>query len=136
MLCLLTAAYRTHDIESQGLYSNPIHFYDFIQNRVMIIFRPKFDDPDHDHPEFSLVLSKKQNYDTVCDFLYRFHLSLNFLLDVDQSWGVSTTRSNQATIHDNPFQQWQCQSSVEAVSQPKHRRDHDALLFNKYCDSI
>jgi ubiquitin carboxyl-terminal hydrolase 7 len=56
---------ENHDLESQGLYSNPIHFYDFIQNRVMIFFRPKFEDPDHDHPEFSLILSKKQNYDTM-----------------------------------------------------------------------
>ncbi|KAF4576508.1 hypothetical protein EYR40_000746 [Pleurotus pulmonarius] len=52
-----------HDLEAQGLYSNPVQYYDFLQNRVMIIFRPKFDEPDHDHPEFSLVLSKKQNYD-------------------------------------------------------------------------
>jgi ubiquitin carboxyl-terminal hydrolase 7 len=56
---------RSHDIESQGLHSNPIHYYDFLQNRVMIVFRPKFEEIDHDHPEFNLVLSKKQNYDTV-----------------------------------------------------------------------
>lgn len=55
---------RIHDLEIQGLYSNPIQFYDFLQNRVMIIFRPKFDS-DHEAPEFSLVLSKKQTYDTV-----------------------------------------------------------------------
>ncbi|ESK93065.1 ubiquitin carboxyl-terminal hydrolase 5 [Moniliophthora roreri MCA 2997] len=54
-----------HDLESQGLYSNPMQYYDFLQNRVMIIFRPKNEEPDHDHPEFSLVLSKKQNYDTM-----------------------------------------------------------------------
>ncbi|KAF9457164.1 hypothetical protein BDZ94DRAFT_1342402 [Collybia nuda] len=54
-----------HDLESQGLYSNPTQFYDFLQNRVLIIFRPKFEDTDHDHPEFKLVLSKKQNYDTM-----------------------------------------------------------------------
>ena len=32
----------------------------------MIIFRPKFEEPDHENPEFSLILSKKQNYDVVC----------------------------------------------------------------------
>lgn len=53
-------------MESQGLYSNPINFYDFLQNRVMISFRPKFEDISQDNPEFNLVLSKKQNYDTVC----------------------------------------------------------------------
>ncbi|PPQ74003.1 hypothetical protein CVT26_006372 [Gymnopilus dilepis] len=51
-----------HDLESQGLYSNPVQFYDFLQNRVMIIFKPKFEDADSDG-EFNLVLSKKQNYD-------------------------------------------------------------------------
>jgi ubiquitin carboxyl-terminal hydrolase 7 len=55
---------RIHDLEIQSLYSNPIQFYDFLQNRVMIIFRPK-SEADYDGPEFSLVLSKKQTYDTV-----------------------------------------------------------------------
>ncbi|TFK55144.1 cysteine proteinase [Heliocybe sulcata] len=54
---------EVHDLESQGLYSNPVQYYDFLQNRVMIIFRPKFEEPDTSHPEFNLVLSKKQNYD-------------------------------------------------------------------------
>jgi ubiquitin carboxyl-terminal hydrolase 7 len=31
----------------------------------MILFRPKFDEPDQNNPDFSLVLSKKQNYDVV-----------------------------------------------------------------------
>ncbi|KAH9079482.1 ubiquitin carboxyl-terminal hydrolase 5 [Lactarius deliciosus] len=53
-----------HDLEIQSLYSNPIQFYDFLQNRVMIIFRPK-SDSDSDGPEFSLVLSKKQTYDAM-----------------------------------------------------------------------
>ena len=51
--------------ESKGLYSSPMEFYDFLQNRVTILFRPKFDEPGADQPEFSLRLSKKQNYDTV-----------------------------------------------------------------------
>ncbi|KAH7915018.1 hypothetical protein BJ138DRAFT_1170257 [Hygrophoropsis aurantiaca] len=71
-----------HDLESQGLYSNPIQFYDFLQNRVMIIFRPKFDEPDHDHPEFSLILSKKHNYDIMSqkagEFLRHDPIKLRF----------------------------------------------------------
>jgi ubiquitin carboxyl-terminal hydrolase 7 len=31
----------------------------------MIIFRPKHEEIDTEHPEFSLTLSKKQNYDAV-----------------------------------------------------------------------
>ncbi|TFY81764.1 hypothetical protein EWM64_g2248 [Hericium alpestre] len=73
---------EVHDLESQGLYSNPLQFYDFLQNRVMIIFRPKFEEPDHDHPEFNLVLSKKQTYDTmaqkVAEFLRHDPIKLRF----------------------------------------------------------
>ena len=58
--------FRIHDLEAQGLYSNPSQFYDFLQNRVMVVFRPKFEEADPDQPEFNLVLSKKQNYDAVC----------------------------------------------------------------------
>ena len=61
----LTHLHRVHDQENQGLYSNPTQYYDFLQNRVMITFRPKYDEVDQDHPEFNQVLSKKQNYDVV-----------------------------------------------------------------------
>lgn len=37
----------------------------------MIVFRPKFEEADPDHPDFSLVLSKKQNYDVVSDIRVR-----------------------------------------------------------------
>lgn len=56
---------EVHDFESQGLYSNPVMFYDFLQNRVMIIFRPKNEEISAEFPEFSLTLSKKQNYDAM-----------------------------------------------------------------------
>jgi ubiquitin carboxyl-terminal hydrolase 7 len=42
-----------------------VQYYDFLQNRVMVIFRPRYDELDQEHPEFKLVLSKKQNYDIV-----------------------------------------------------------------------
>ncbi|KAL1944539.1 hypothetical protein VTO73DRAFT_2969 [Trametes versicolor] len=54
-----------HDYETQGLYSNPVQYYDFLQNRVMILFKPKFEESDPEHPEFHLTLSKKQNYDVM-----------------------------------------------------------------------
>ncbi|KAI0318629.1 ubiquitin carboxyl-terminal hydrolase 5 [Amylostereum chailletii] len=56
---------EVHDLEAQGLYSNPMQFYDFLQNRVMIIFRPKLEDISPQHPELNVVLSKKQTYDTM-----------------------------------------------------------------------
>lgn len=66
---------RIHDVESQGLYSNPSVFYDFLQNRVMIVFKPKFEEADHENPEFSLTLSKKQNYDAVKLIIDRLYAS-------------------------------------------------------------
>ncbi|KAH7889278.1 hypothetical protein F5I97DRAFT_1934219 [Phlebopus sp. FC_14] len=71
-----------HDLESQMMYSNPIQFYDFLQNRVMIVFRPKFDEPDHDRPEFSQIFSKKHNYDMMSqragEFLRHDPIKLRF----------------------------------------------------------
>lgn len=34
----------------------------------MILFKPKFDESDSEHPEFHLTLSKKQNYDIVSGY--------------------------------------------------------------------
>jgi ubiquitin carboxyl-terminal hydrolase 7 len=31
----------------------------------MIFFKPKYEEQDQNNPDFNLVLSKKQNYDTV-----------------------------------------------------------------------
>jgi len=71
-----------HDLDSQGLYSNPIQFYDFLQNRVLITFRPKNEVVDERHPEFDLTLSKKMNYDAmsakVGDFLKRDPIKIRF----------------------------------------------------------
>lgn len=58
---------EVHDLEMQGLYSNPVQFYDFLQNRVMIVFRPKHEEPSQEQPEFHLILNKKQNYDSMAN---------------------------------------------------------------------
>jgi len=56
----------TSDLGPHGLYySNPVQFYNFLQNRVVVIFRPKFGEPGGDQPEFTLGLNKKQDYDAV-----------------------------------------------------------------------
>ncbi|KAF8348462.1 ICP0-binding domain of ubiquitin-specific protease 7-domain-containing protein [Amanita rubescens] len=55
---------EVHDLESQSRCSDSMQYYEYLQNRVLIIFKPKFGEPDHrDRPEFKLILSKKQNYD-------------------------------------------------------------------------
>lgn len=66
---------EARDLESKGLYSNLVQFYDFLLNRVMVSFRPKFGEPSADQPEFSLALSQKQKYDAVGYFLL-----VNFVL--------------------------------------------------------
>ena len=59
----LTGFARSYDVESQGLYSSPVQYYDFLQNRVLVHFKPKFEESDKE--EFNLILSRKTNYDTV-----------------------------------------------------------------------
>ena len=61
---------EVHGLESQGQCSNPQQFYNFMENRVLVLFRPKFDDPDVELPEFSLVLNKKQDYNSVGHHLF------------------------------------------------------------------
>ncbi|KAI6036116.1 ICP0-binding domain of ubiquitin-specific protease 7-domain-containing protein, partial [Pisolithus microcarpus] len=43
---------RLRDLEKLDLYSNPVQFYGFLQNRVTIFFRPRLGRRDNDHPEF------------------------------------------------------------------------------------
>ncbi|KAG9126664.1 hypothetical protein FRC07_002537 [Ceratobasidium sp. 392] len=51
------------DFEHQNMLSTPIQFYDLLQNRVLIKFKPRYEDAGL--TEFDLVLSKKMNYDTL-----------------------------------------------------------------------
>ena len=75
----LSHSRRNYALESDGLYSNPVQYYDFLLHRVMIVFRPKFEEPDIDG-KFPLTLSKKQNYDTVHDYfiLLLAHINCGF----------------------------------------------------------
>ena len=52
------------DLDKQSMFTTPIQFYDFFLNRVMVTFKPKYEDPDPTH-EFELMLSKKNTYDQV-----------------------------------------------------------------------
>lgn len=64
MSCPVNLGRRVADMENQGIYSNPVSYYDFLQNRVMVNFKPKDEDSEK-APEFSLTLSKKMTYDMV-----------------------------------------------------------------------
>lgn len=84
-------SFRINDIESQGLYSNPVGYYDFLQNRVLVLFKPKFEDSDPE-AEFNLVLSKKQNYDIVCSLSQSMSHNSYSALDGLQGSRTLTTR--------------------------------------------
>ncbi|CAD6985631.1 unnamed protein product [Tilletia controversa] len=51
-----------HDYELQSLYSNPIMFYDFLQNQIKVLFKPRHEDVEP-RTEFEVLLSKKMTYD-------------------------------------------------------------------------
>ncbi|KAH7107494.1 cysteine proteinase [Auriculariales sp. MPI-PUGE-AT-0066] len=53
------------DLEVQGMYATPPQYYDFLQNRVLISFKPKNEEISEENPEFDLILSKKMNYETM-----------------------------------------------------------------------
>lgn len=110
---------RIHDLESQGLYSNPVQFYDFLQNRVMIIFKPKFEEPDADN-EFSLVLSKKQNYDIVCDvFPLQLQLFLTqaiFAIDVGEGCRIPSSWPYQTSLYHHQSYIWTTKNGSQTLS--------------------
>jgi len=56
---------RQQDFEAHQLYSQVPQFYDFLQNRVLVSFKPKFEEISDLNPEFELILSKKNTYDVV-----------------------------------------------------------------------
>lgn len=58
---------RQQDIEAQQLYAQVPAFYDFLQNRVLVTFKPKPETQTaaDGSPEFELMLSKKMTYDLV-----------------------------------------------------------------------
>ncbi|KAH8833816.1 hypothetical protein DL96DRAFT_465037 [Flagelloscypha sp. PMI_526] len=81
---------QAQELEASGMDSNPVKYYDFLQNRVMITFRPKLEEPSDTHPEFPLVLSKKQNYDAmsmkVADYLHHDSIKLRFTTTNHQNY--------------------------------------------------
>ena len=46
------------------MHTTPIGFYDFFLNRVVVSFKPKYEDPEP-KPEFEITLSKKNTYEQV-----------------------------------------------------------------------
>ncbi|KAK4048743.1 ubiquitin-specific protease ubp15 [Microbotryomycetes sp. JL221] len=53
---------EAQDLDKQNMFTTPTQFYDFFLNRVVVSFKPKFEDPEP-RQEFELCLSKKNSYD-------------------------------------------------------------------------
>jgi len=95
---------REHDLESRGLYSNPIQIYEFLQNRVMLIFRPQYKADKEDHPEFPLVLSKKDNYRAMAEkvgaWVKHDPLQMQFIRAVDGSPSSVIKQTSNPTVEE------------------------------------
>lgn len=65
LISLISCSIRQQDFEAHQLYSQVPQFYDFLQNRVLVSFKPKFEEVTETNPEFELILSKKNTYDVV-----------------------------------------------------------------------
>lgn len=68
--------YSARDLEKQHQYTNPIQFYDFFMNRIVVAFKPRFEDQEF-RSEFELTLSKKMTYDQVCPYMTSFNMLHN-----------------------------------------------------------
>jgi hypothetical protein len=111
---------RVVDMETQGMYSNPVSYYDFLQNRVMVHFKPKDEDSEK-AAEFNLTLSKKMTYDMVGIHFFQLYVTivLTRRLEIDVAKGrrVPASRPLQVTLHDYPTHRCS-QDSPQALPQP------------------
>ncbi|RXK41314.1 ubiquitin carboxyl-terminal hydrolase 7 [Tremella mesenterica] len=73
---------EVQDLEGQSLYSSVPQFYDFLQNRVLVQFKSRYEDTTGKVPDFDLMLSKKMTYDVMAhrvgDYLKHDPLKLRF----------------------------------------------------------
>ena len=114
-------------LESQGLYSNPPQLYDYLHDRVTVLFKPKFDDPEVSQPEFSLVLSRKKNYEVVGHSSFVDFMLSDFLdylsLDGFQGWRIPQARPDETKVHDHVRHDWYTEINSQTSTSPEHRRD-------------
>jgi hypothetical protein len=55
---------RLEELVREGKYPNPVQYYDFLSNKVILNFRPRFPDQTVKE-EFKCVLSKNMKYEQV-----------------------------------------------------------------------
>ncbi|GAA5845854.1 hypothetical protein JCM11251_002927 [Rhodosporidiobolus azoricus] len=114
------------DADKQQVFTNPIQFYDFFLNRVVVTFRPKYEDPDRELEEFSITLSKKNTYDQMAvkvgERLKHDFLKLRF------------TQSNGANGSPKTVVRRQSAQSVADLIAPGYMQMSSSLLYYEVLD--
>lgn len=115
------------DLEAQSLYSSVPQFYDFLQNRVLVQFKPREEDPTGKAPEFDLMLSKKMVYDVMAhrvgDYLKHDPLKLRF------------TSSNPQTGAPKAIIKRALNQSVADITQTNYYSQHpNVILYYELLD--
>ncbi|KAM0792135.1 hypothetical protein ACM66B_004835 [Microbotryomycetes sp. NB124-2] len=55
---------ESQDLDKQNMFTTPLQFYDFFLNRVVVTFKPKYDDAvPSTNSDLEICLSKKNSYD-------------------------------------------------------------------------
>ncbi|KAM0756443.1 cysteine proteinase [Meredithblackwellia eburnea MCA 4105] len=116
---------ETQDLDKQGMFTTPSQFYDFFLNRVVVIFKPKYEDPEP-KPEFDLVLSKKMTYEQMAnkvgEYLKHDPLKLRF------------TQPNGQTGLPKAIVKRQNNHTVAELIQPSYMSATSNLLFYELLD--
>jgi len=113
------------DLEAQSLYSSVPQIYDFLQNRVLVQFKPRHDDGKS--AEFDLMLSKKMTYDVMAhrvgDYLKHDPLKLRF------------TSSNPQTGAAKQIIKRALNQSVADITQTNYYSQHpNVILYYELLD--
>ncbi|GAA5865830.1 hypothetical protein JCM8547_005726 [Rhodosporidiobolus lusitaniae] len=114
------------EVDKQQIFSNPIQFYDFFLNRVVVTFRPRFDDPDREYEEFSITLSKKNSYDQMAQ-------KVGERLKYDPL-KIRFTQSNGANGSPKTIVRRQQNNSVAELIQPGYMTTSCNLLYYELLD--
>ncbi|PWN37589.1 putative ubiquitin-specific processing protease 21 [Meira miltonrushii] len=114
-----------HDYEAQSLYSNPIQFYDFLQNQIKVLFKPRYDDVDY-KGEYEITLSKKMTYDMMAakfgDRLKHDPLKLRFTTANGPNGTPKTVLKRTAN------------QTVNEIVQPSYIQGQASLLYYELLD--
>ncbi|GAA6000863.1 ubiquitin-specific protease UBP15 [Rhodotorula paludigena] len=115
-----------HLADRQTLYSSPLQMYDFFLNRVVVTFRPKFEEPERELEDFALTLSKKYTYDEMASIVGR-HLK-------HEPLKLRFTQSNGANGSPKQVIRRQANQTVSEMISPGYMATTNNLLYYELLD--